>query len=908
MAGWDELSEDSYDQMQEADQHGVLEELVNKEIHELGSKAFREVADQLGFQKIKTWIIRLTLCFMVLLLVILLLYGAAIYLGAVGASVWDNITHYAAGSRTDNYVASYYNEAKAIKEAILDGSISIGNDMAMLSKEDLIMILDYVDVYNQKFEYITSPERIRYEYKEVSRVNDGLQMSELEALIFPWEKQKTVYGMETVSYASFGKHYYNSLTGEQSFAVPWQTVVVLCEMLAENNYEKFGSDEDFWNTQYYGDFISDYSFQTPMDGYFITDLQVEAVCSLISYQINTYKVSGGKDYVELTQELIENHQVHYGGPDSNGGKNSEGNPYNMPNSDTYGLSYTLDDMKKITYRKEEYDADPKEEGEGSTGRTESEEPVRIPALAPSTISNIYTMITYHYTRAEEGSDYGASYCDYMTVTIDARRFMDYVQAMIPDFSFSHFMELLKLLPNSNEEVEKYESIWKLYQRGQEAERAYNLALETGTETGITAQEVQDAYQISTTYYSDFVGYMVYIGSGAYIRQDAGTDFVGASSIWVGMHLDANGRPAVTPRGDVPAEYNGWLPIEEGAGVSMMHTDGLTREQVKAVLETVGGWCTDMHVGGLFKREDTADALYDWQEKNDASITAILAIAKIEGTLNFGNASLKKWNFFNYGTADYKEAYQKKFSEEAEAFIEALKYQMDCINTYYLQAGQDTYFKMQWGSGFQSAVASQEFYQEAEKYIVHSYCPWWDDCSFPFGEEGNRLSGIGWCNNCAESRERLLNAAGLTVSSVFCWPVPEYSRVSSEFGARTEPVQGASKYHNGMDIAASKGAEILAVSDGIVINDPTIFSETGGYIVEIAHADGITKSRYLHMEVVPMVRKGDSVEKGQRIAEVGNAGISTGYHLHLEIHENGIAVDPRNYLTEPQKNGFAVPLP
>ena len=130
-----------------------------------------------------------------------------------------------------------------------------------------------------------------------------------------------------------------------------------------------------------------------------------------------------------------------------------------------------------------------------------------------------------------------------------------------------------------------------------------------------------------------------------------------------------------------------------------------------------------------------------------------------------------------------------------------------------------------------------------------------------------------------------------VGGVFTWPVPSSHYITSYAGYRMHPVYNVWKYHSGMDIAASYGADIVAMGDGKVIMSQSY----GGYgnCVMIDHGGGIV-SLYGHASSL-CVSVGQSVKKGQVIAKVGSTGTSTGNHLHVEVRENGAIVDPLNYL-------------
>lgn len=123
-----------------------------------------------------------------------------------------------------------------------------------------------------------------------------------------------------------------------------------------------------------------------------------------------------------------------------------------------------------------------------------------------------------------------------------------------------------------------------------------------------------------------------------------------------------------------------------------------------------------------------------------------------------------------------------------------------------------------------------------------------------------------------------------------WPA-EAGWISSGFGERSDPFTGVRSLHKGIDIAAATGTIVKAAASGLV-------TESGnhgefGNIVEISHGSGYT-TRYAHNHEL-LVKKGDFVVKGERIATMGNTGRSTGSHLHFEVIEHGKAVDPQKYL-------------
>lgn len=117
------------------------------------------------------------------------------------------------------------------------------------------------------------------------------------------------------------------------------------------------------------------------------------------------------------------------------------------------------------------------------------------------------------------------------------------------------------------------------------------------------------------------------------------------------------------------------------------------------------------------------------------------------------------------------------------------------------------------------------------------------------------------------------------------------RLSSGFGRRSRPTKGASTYHKGVDWAVPTGTAVFASCGGTVAKAG--WGSGYGYVVYINHEDG-RQTRYGHLSKV-LVKAGQTVKQGERIALSGNTGVSTGPHLHFEILINGTQVNPLNYL-------------
>ncbi|HET7401851.1 MAG TPA: M23 family metallopeptidase [Usitatibacter sp.] len=116
--------------------------------------------------------------------------------------------------------------------------------------------------------------------------------------------------------------------------------------------------------------------------------------------------------------------------------------------------------------------------------------------------------------------------------------------------------------------------------------------------------------------------------------------------------------------------------------------------------------------------------------------------------------------------------------------------------------------------------------------------------------------------------------------------------SSNYGQRIDPFTGRSSFHTGVDLIAPPGTPVLAAAGGVVAQ--VGFHEEYGNIVDVDHDNGLT-SRYAHLSR-SLVRVGDVVLKGQPIALVGATGRATGPHLHFEVREKGIPLNPNKFLT------------
>ena len=131
-----------------------------------------------------------------------------------------------------------------------------------------------------------------------------------------------------------------------------------------------------------------------------------------------------------------------------------------------------------------------------------------------------------------------------------------------------------------------------------------------------------------------------------------------------------------------------------------------------------------------------------------------------------------------------------------------------------------------------------------------------------------------------------------IGGELAWPVPGYTRITSQYGMRTHPITGVYKLHTGVDVGAPMGANFVAANDGIVVKAG--FNSAYGNMVIIDHGGGIS-TLYAHgSEIVASV--GQTVKRGDVILKVGSTGYSTGAHAHFEVRINGVTTNPMPYIT------------
>jgi len=155
----------------------------------------------------------------------------------------------------------------------------------------------------------------------------------------------------------------------------------------------------------------------------------------------------------------------------------------------------------------------------------------------------------------------------------------------------------------------------------------------------------------------------------------------------------------------------------------------------------------------------------------------------------------------------------------------------------------------------------------------------------------KLLASGWKTNInfRETSQYLKEERILALSTPAIWPV--FGRVTSGFGMRADPFTGRSEFHGGFDVADAPKTPIRVTADGRVV-----FAGWAGNLgkaVIVSHRMGYT-TFYGHCDEV-FVKQGESVERGQIIADIGCTGRSTGYHVHYEIKHYGKSLNPKYFV-------------
>lgn len=164
----------------------------------------------------------------------------------------------------------------------------------------------------------------------------------------------------------------------------------------------------------------------------------------------------------------------------------------------------------------------------------------------------------------------------------------------------------------------------------------------------------------------------------------------------------------------------------------------------------------------------------------------------------------------------------------------------------------------------------------------------------FPIDSQELSKTGFMDRVSAIQARVaeVDALNQAVKSLpMGHPVADETYRTSSFGMRSDPFTKRPSFHHGLDFGGQNMTPVVATAGGVV----TYVGYKGAYgrIVEIDHGHGF-KTRYAHLHKT-FVKRGQNVEKGFKIAGMGNTGRSTATHLHYEVHFQGRSYDPDKFL-------------
>lgn len=498
--------------------------------------------------------------------------------------------------------------------------------------------------------------------------------------------------------------------GYYRFDTQWPLVLAVLNLASTSQADEWGKLGDSYEEGY------DTPFAPDQDGYYFSDEQIEGLCEFLEY-----------DFVYYYDAVADT-------------GHTEDNPYLFEDFENgLGIGYRYD--------KSETDHDT------SVGEYHIK---YTPDIAPSKISNCYESYTYIY---EDDPETGHKVCTGRRHKRDARLFIQIVLEYADKYNlpvesgktsydpgveiFNHLIEMCVFIPHSDHVVKKLEMLKSEYINGiviDEIEPA-----DTGTEV---------------------ISVGVHLGKGTDLSHKNTTviEMDTAFQIWIGNWTNARTKK----NHEVYDFYN----VSVGANTDLTVSDGLSKEQVRAVLSYAEARATAS--GKNYKFTDATDAIYEWQERTGYSVTGLLAIMT-HAEHGYTGINSNHYNFFNT-VAGSGEAYftqkpggvhwkdwKKIYNNDIGA---ALAAQFDDIAKRYWGRGQNTYFTMCFNNwegityvqgGPPEGVTTQELENVQDwSVMTHCYCPWWDDTGYI---QTSYNSDYGWCNKCASGRAELLSLAG-----------------------------------------------------------------------------------------------------------------------------------------------------
>lgn len=198
----------------------------------------------------------------------------------------------------------------------------------------------------------------------------------------------------------------------------------------------------------------------------------------------------------------------------------------------------------------------------------------------------------------------------------------------------------------------------------------------------------------------------------------------------------------------------------------------------------------------------------------------------------------------------------------------------------LEKGEEQYTTMGIGGPSPSDIRERLKMEKDENGLIQQMH---NDIERLQSEAMNREESFSELEKLLETKKNILS------HTPSIWPAKGW--VTSGFGFRTNPFTGLTQMHEGIDISNRIGTLVVSPADGIVSDVGNDW--VNGKVLVISHGFGLV-TRYSHLNKV-FVKVGQKVKRGDKIAEIGVTGKTTGPHLHYEVRLNGIPVNPTRYI-------------
>ncbi len=232
--------------------------------------------------------------------------------------------------------------------------------------------------------------------------------------------------------------------------------------------------------------------------------------------------------------------------------------------------------------------------------------------------------------------------------------------------------------------------------------------------------------------------------------------------------------------------DGWFDIYPGADVRLDVDHYYTKEEIRLMLQYLENKSMLKKPANYIRFTQATDAVFEWNQKTGADISAMLAIIYSEGGY-YSRHGVDHYNFFDFTTKDPKYTYEgnhpwwdakKECGTISAAMVAGMK---KIYKNYWTSAkGQNTYYKMCfYDYGYPQ---SREEAISADVRFTHSYCPWWDDTGYI---TTGYQSKNAWCNHCAAYRYYFLDAAGVDYSAELVINEPAKEEEGPDLGPMEE---------------------------------------------------------------------------------------------------------------------------